>query len=283
MIRFKAILQLFRFELPLAAGICTTLGAVISAGRLPPLGMLLPGFLCVFFISSSSMIANDYFDLATDRINAPGRPLPSGRALPGDAILFTAITTLLGLAAAARIGPDALLVALIFWALGLFYNWKGKASGLAGNLMVSACVGIMFISGAIAVGEPWNPVSWTLGSLAFCFDLGEEIAADAMDVEGDRLRGSRSIAILKGKRAALYTSGLLFGLFILISLLPVIFNWLGTLYLFLLPVMDVYIIFCTLNLLRSQTSQAGRSWIRRNYLGVSLCLLAFLLARLVMR
>lgn len=283
MTRIKAILQLFRFELPLAAGVCTLLGAVISAGRLPSLDILLPCFLCVFFISSSAMISNDYFDLETDRVNAPARPLPSGRAQPGDAVLLTCITALLGLAAAVRIGLAALGVVLIFWMVGLLYNWKGKASGLAGNLMVSSCVGIMFIFGAIAVGAAWNPVIWTLGSLAFCFDLGEEIAADAMDMEGDRLRGSHSIAILKGKRTALTISGLLFGLFILISLLPVIFGWLGSLYLYLLPVMDGYIIFCTLKLLRSQTSQAGRAWIRWNYLGVSLCLLAFLLARLVMR
>ena len=281
--RIKGILALFRLELPLAAGICTLLGSVISAGRLPPLGILLPGFLCVFFISSSAMMSNDYFDLETDRINAPARPLPSGQACLGDAVFLTIITTILGLAAAAWIGLAALVVAMIFWAIGLFYNWKGKASGLIGNLMVSACVGIMFIFGAIAVGVPWNPVIWTMGSLAFCFDLGEEIAADAMDMEGDRLRGSRSIAILKGQRAALTISGFLFGLFILISLLPIIFRWLGTLYLFLLPVMDGYIIFCTFKLLRSQTTQSGKHWIRWNYLGVSISLLAFLFARLVMR
>jgi geranylgeranylglycerol-phosphate geranylgeranyltransferase len=281
--RIKAIFQLFRFELPLAAGICTLIGAVISAGRLPPWVILLPGFLCVFFISSSAMISNDYFDLETDRVNAPHRPLPSGRARPRDAVLFTAITTILGLISAAWIGLPALMVALLFWALSLFYNWKGKASGWIGNLMVSACVGIMFIFGAIAVSALWNPVIWTLGGLAFCFDLGEEIAADAMDVEGDRLRGSRSIAILKGRRAALTLSGSLFGLFVFISLLPVIFGWLGRTYLFLLPVMDGYIIICTLRLLRSQTVQAGRSWIRWNYLGVSFCLLAFLLAQVVMR
>jgi len=156
--RIKGILELFRFELPLAAGLCSLLGAIISTGRLPPLGILLSGFLCVFFISSSAMISNDYFDLETDRVNSPARPLPSGRALPGDAILFTAITTILGFAAAARLGSGALVVALIFCALGLFYNWRGKAYGLIGNLMVSACVGIMFIFGAIAVGSPWNPV-----------------------------------------------------------------------------------------------------------------------------
>jgi geranylgeranylglycerol-phosphate geranylgeranyltransferase len=229
------------------------------------------------------MISNDYFDLETDRINAPDRPLPSGRALPGDAVLFTVLTSILGLAAAAWVGLIALVVVLVFWVIGLLYNWKGKTSGLIGNLMVSACVGIMFIFGAIAVGEPWNPVIWTLGSLAFCFDLGEEIAADAMDAEGDRLRGSRSIALLKGRRAALSISGALFALFVLISLLPVIFKWLGTPYLLLLPVMDGYVIFCTLKILRSQTIQQGRSWIRWNYLGVTLCLMAFLLARLVTR
>ncbi|MGD0876521.1 MAG: UbiA family prenyltransferase [Anaerolineales bacterium] len=283
MLRIKAIKQLFRIELPLAAGVCTLIGAIISAGKLPPLWILLSVFLCVFFISSSAMISNDYFDLETDRINAPDRPLPSGHAHPKDAILFAILTAILGLAAAAWMGLAALVVALVLWTTGLAYNWKGKATGLIGNLMVSACIGMVFIFGAIAVGEPWNPVTWTLGSLAFCFDLGEEIAADATDVEGDRLRGSNSLAIMKGRRAALSISGLLFGLVILISLLPVIFNWLGTLYLFLLLIMDGYIIFCSLKIIRSQTAQAGRCWVRWNYQGVSFCQLAFLLARMVIR
>ena len=281
--RIIAIIQLFRVELPLAAGICTLLGVIISAGRLPSLGILLSSFLCVFFISSSAMISNDYFDLETDRVNAPDRPLPSGHALPRDAIFFTVLTAILGLAAAARIGVAALGIALVFWMVGFFYNWKGKASGLIGNLMVSACVGIMFIFGAIAAGDPWNPVIWTLGTLAFCFDLGEEIAADAMDMEGDRLQSSHSIAIRKGRRAALSISGSLFGIFIFISLLPLIFRWLGMFYLLLMPVMDGYIIFCTLKLLRSQTAKDGRFWIRLNYLGVTFCLLIFLLARVVIR
>lgn len=281
MLRIKAIFQLFRIELPLAAGVCTLIGAIITAGRLPPLSIVLFGFLCVFFISSSAMISNDYFDLETDRVNAPERPLPSGHALPRDAILFTLLTAILGMASAARIGLAALVVAMVLWMIGIFYNWKGKAFGLIGNLMVSVCVGMMFIFGAIAAGQPWNPVIWTLGGLAFCFDLGEEIAADAVDMEGDRLRDSRSIAILAGSQAALSISGCLFGLFVLVSLLPAIFKWLGMLYLFLLPVMDGYLIFCTINLLRSKTAQQHRSWIRWNYLGVTFCLMVFLIARAV--
>jgi len=156
-----------------------------------------------------------------------------------------------------------------------------KSSGLAGNLMVSSCVASMFIFGGVVVGDPLNPVIWTLGILAFCFDLGEEIAADAMDVEGDRLRGSRSLAILKGRDTALSVSGVLFGLCILISLLPVIFGWFGLAYWLILPVMDGYILFCTVKLLRSKTIPDGRKWVRRNYLGVVGCLLAFLLGSLL--
>ena len=37
-----------------------------------------------------------------------------------------------------------------------------------------------------------------------------------------------------------------------------------------------------LKLVRSQTTQAGKYWIHWNYLGVSICLLAFLLASVLM-
>lgn len=41
-------------------------------------------------------------------------------------------------------------------------------------------------------------------------DLGEEIAADAMDMEGDKKRNSKSIAILMGRRTALSISSVMF-------------------------------------------------------------------------
>jgi geranylgeranylglycerol-phosphate geranylgeranyltransferase len=46
--------------------------------------------------------------------------------------------------------------------------------------------------------------------MVFLFNLGEEIAADAMDIEGDKKRNIKSIAILMGREKALYISFLLF-------------------------------------------------------------------------
>lgn len=41
--------------------------------------------------------------------------------------------------------------------------------------------------------------------MAFTFDRGEEIAADAMDMKGDRERSVRNLAIILGRGKALRT------------------------------------------------------------------------------
>ena len=72
----------------------------------------------------------------------------------------------------------------------------------------------------------------TFGALAFLFDLGEEIASDAMDVEGD----SRPVVTEhRGEDAAGRTPSdsraLAFALFIVLTFLPVLAGWLGQVYL----------------------------------------------------
>lgn len=46
--------------------------------------------------------------------------------------------------------------------------------------------------------------------MLFVFDLGEEIAADAMDIVGDKKRNVKSIPILIGRKKELYISFILF-------------------------------------------------------------------------
>ena len=195
----KAFIRLIRPDLSLAAGICVVAGQILAAGKLPPLAVGLLGFITGFALSGSAIILNDYFDYEVDLINAPERPLPSGAVSRVEALWFTVVVTLAGLAAAWSLGMNALVVSIIFWIIGFLYNWRYKQSGLIGNLMVCASVGITFILGAMTVHDPWNRIVWTFSLIAFFFDLGEEIAGDAMDMEGDKKRGSRSIALLKGQ------------------------------------------------------------------------------------
>ena len=278
--KIRGVIQLFRPELPIAAGICVVLGEIVALGGFPPIRESLLGFICGFFISGSAIVLNDYFDLEVDKINTPERPLPSGVISPPEALILTVLAGAIGLAASFGLGLPSLFLCVIFWIIGCLYNWKFKEAGLVGNLMVSASVGITFILGGMAVGEPWHRIVWCFAWMAFFIDLGEEIAGDAMDIEGDKKRASRSIAIVRGRSFALTLSSALFGLVIVISLLPVLFGWMGTSYLVLILITDILIVVFTRRLLISKTPAEGRRSMRGVYLGALFGLLASILGQM---
>ena len=76
--KIQGLFSMFRFELPFTAGVCVIVGELLASGKLPAAREMVLGFLSVFFISAASLILNDYFDIESDRINTPERPLPAG-------------------------------------------------------------------------------------------------------------------------------------------------------------------------------------------------------------
>jgi len=278
--KVRGLIELIRPELPFAAGICVIIGEIIAFGGFPSFQNLFLGFMWGFFLSSPAMIINDYFDIEVDKINSPNRPLPSGLIQPAAAIALAVITTLIGMSISAFIGMTAVLLYIIFWLVGFLYNWKLKEMGLLGNLLVSSSVAITFILGGIVVREPWNKTVWILSLMVFLFDLGEEIAADAMDIEGDKKRNIKSIAILIGKKNALRISALLFVLMIIVSFLPVLLNLLGMSYFIIISITDIMIFFFVIKLFKSQTIESGRSSIRGMYLSGLLGMLAIIIGNI---
>ena len=278
--KVKAIIQIFRPELPFSAGVCVILGELIALGKFPSVQQIALGFISVFFISGSALVLNDYFDLEVDKVNMPERPLPAGILSSSDALILTGAAITIGSITSLLLGITAFIACLLACAVGILYNWKFKESGLIGNLMVSFSVGFTFLYGGIAVGEPWNKIVWCFALIGFLIDLGEEIAGDAMDIEGDKKRGSKSIAIQMGRKFALMVSSSLFGLVVILSFVPVVFEWLGTSYLVMLFIMDLLIVVFTIRLISSKTSQQGRSSMRGIYLGALVGMLAFLLGQL---
>ena len=272
----RAMVQLIRPELPIAAGVCVVVGQAIALGKLPPISVIALGFSLGFFLSSSAMIFNDYFDLEVDRVNSPQRPLPSGLLSQSEAIVFGAITAGIALVIALFIHPIAFVLSLIAWVMGFLYNWQLKAAGLWGNLIVSASVAMTFIMGGVSVGQAANPLVWIFGLIAFVFDLAEEIAGDAMDMAGDQKRSSKSLAILYGKRTALRISGLLFFVMVILTFFPVILGETGLGYLIPISITDMVIIVFTIKLLKSLTPQEGRRSMRALYLSASFGLVVFI-------
>ncbi|MDF2882623.1 MAG: 4-hydroxybenzoate octaprenyltransferase [Clostridiaceae bacterium] len=278
--KIKGLIELLRPELPFAAGICVIIGEIIAFGRFPSFLKLFLGFVWGFFISSPAMIMNDYFDIEVDRVNSPHRPLPSALISPTTAINLAIFTTLMGLATSAFINKSAILLYIIFWIVGFLYNWKLKEMGLFGNLLVSCSVAITFIVGGIVVGKPWNEAVWTFSLIVFLFDLGEEIASDVMDIEGDKKRNVKSLAILIGGKNALRISASLFLLVIILSFRPALWNLLGTSYLLIITITDIMILIFEIKLLKCRTIKAGRFYIRAIYFSAIFGMLAIIISKI---
>src|SRR5512137_2041319 len=147
--KIRACAELIRLDLALGAGFFLVAGEIFTIGGLPPINQVLWGFLSLFFISGSANISNDYFDRDVDRINLPGRPLPSGRITVPELWTLFFLSAAAGLAAAALLGPLVLGLVAVVWGIALLYNIKFKEYGIAGNLIVAFCVGMTFVLGGI--------------------------------------------------------------------------------------------------------------------------------------
>lgn len=224
------------------------------------------------------MIFNDYFDLEVDRINAPLRPLPSGKLSPSEAVFFGALMCILALGIALFVHPLLFALSLLLWFLGFLYNWKLKANGIWGNLIVGINVAMTIFIGGMSVGAVTSPMIWIFCMMVFFFDLGEEIAGDAMDMAGDRKRNSRSLAIVYGRQTALKISAGLFGLVIALTMLPVLLRKAGWEYFIPIVIMDILIICFVYRLMQSRDREEGHRWMRRLYLTATIGLIAFVIA-----
>jgi len=278
--KLRGLFRLIRFELPSAAGVCVVMGQLFALEAFASVRETAYAFLSLFFVSSSILASNDYFDVETDRINAPDRPIPSGIVTPSEALSFSVLLALAGLLFSFLLGAPALACSTGLLIIGFLYNRKFKQTGLPGNLMVSFSVGMTFVYGGVSVGMPFNKTVWFFAAIAAMIDLGEEIAADAMDMAGDRLIRSNSLAILYGRRAALRVSGTIFLLVVVLTAVPFLLRWFPLAYVVPIAVMDIAIAYSTLHLLTSD-NHGGRAHIRLLYLGATAGLLLFLMMKLL--
>ena len=278
--KLKGLLKLLRFELPFSAGVCFVMGQMLALGEFASILVTVFGFISVFLISASILVMNDYFDVETDKINAPNRPIPSNLVTTNEALYFSLLLLFTGILLSYLINVTVLLISIVLAVIGFLYNRYFKKSGLLGNLMVSFSVGMTFIYGGASVGLPFHKMVLFFGLIAALIDLGEEIAADSMDIKGDQLINSNSLAIKRGKSNALKISRLIFFLVVLLSFIPFILNWFSIIYLVPIGIMDISIAYPAFRLLNSKNNE-GRKLIRRIYLGAISGIIIFLVMRLV--
>ena len=230
-------------------GFAVIAGQYISLGMLPSFSNAILGFFSAAFLMASTMSMNDYYDLEIDKINCPERPIPSGIIKPNEAILISIIFGLIGIFSAALINMNSLAVALFALILMLYYNTKGKKTGFFGNILVSICIGLPFIFGGASVGRiTYLLILFSL--MAFISNLGREVTKGIMDIDGDRLKKIKTIAVVYGPRRASILASALYITAVVVSFIPPILGMVSVIYIPLVLISDIGFVNSSISLTR---------------------------------
>lgn len=249
-------------------------GYVAGRGGSLPQGVLVA--VSAALVAAWGNIVNDYFDLESDAISKPWRPLPSRRISPGSAVSASLLLLAAGLALGFLVSPLCGFTAVLASALLFLYSWRVKALGLPGNVLIAFLAALNVVYGALASPEPWR--SLLPSAYAFLIILGREVLKGVEDLEGDAARGVKTVASTLGARAALRVSAVLLLAVVALSPLPLLSGY-GALYaLFAFGGVDAPI---ALALLKAGP-EPRRAWIATRILKVPLLmgLLAFLVGGL---
>ncbi len=277
--RARAFVSLVRPPNCLMIGLAVVVGQAISLGGIPPVDKGGFGFLTAASMMAGTMVLNDIYDLDVDRLNSPQRPLPSGRVSLKGAYYYSILLSAASLLFAVILGIYSFLVALLAFALMVYYNARAKKSGLFGNAIVSFNVALPFFFGGISVSV-FKPILLLFSLLAFLSNFGREIAKGISDVQGDSAHNVRTLAVLKGTRVAAVATVTLFLLSVTVSLAPPILGIVSIWYLPIVLVADAGFIATGVWLVRDPTAKTARSAKKYVLLWMLLGLVAFLLGGL---
>ncbi|TMI33927.1 hypothetical protein E6H28_00615 [Candidatus Bathyarchaeota archaeon] len=256
--RLSAYLTLIRPPNTIMIGLGVVIGEAIGLGMLPGIREALFGFLTASLMMAGTMVANDVYDVEIDRVNSPQRPLPSGTVKTRDAVALAVALSAAAIGFAALLNLWTFLTALLALALMIYYNTRGKKTGLVGNAVVSFNVALPFFYGGLAVNSI-SPLLFIFSVVAFFANFGREVAKGIADVKGDSLRQVRTLAVVKGAKSAAFASAGLFIAAVLLSFLPPFLESISWLYFPPVILADVGFLYSAYRLVGNQTPENIRA------------------------
>jgi len=274
--KLSGYLRLMRPINCLMMGFAVIVGAVLASSTFleGPSLTIIYGFVTGFTLTAASMTINDYYDREIDAINEPNRPIPSGLIKSEEALAFAFILTLIGFVAAYLTNFLCFMTAISSWTVSVAYAAAGKRTGLLGNFLVSVCVAIPFIYGNLAVANTIEVNILIFVSMAFLSNTGREITKGIVDVQGDRARSIKTLAVRYGERKAAVGASLFYFSAVLLSPIPWLLNLVSLWFIPLVAITDLGLTASSFMLIKDCSRENARK-IKKIIL---LCLIVGLLA-----
>lgn len=171
----------------------------------PGLGWLL---LSTFGLYGGGVVFNDVFDAELDAEERPERPIPSGRASKGGAILTGAVLLLMGILAAFQVNLYAGFLAIAISCGALFYDYRAKHSALWGPLFMGGCRGGNLLLGCSIIPASLSSV-WFLALLPVAYIGSITLVSQGEVHGGDRKSGLGALGLIVLVTLCLFLLGLL--------------------------------------------------------------------------
>ena len=232
-------------------------------------------FISAFLLSSSSMAINDYFDREIDLVNQPNRPIPSGRVKPRSVLAFSIIMMIIGLSLSILITLEAFFIAIGACTVFTAYSAYLKRLGILGNAAVSLCVALTFIYGSAALGTPTMLIIM-FSVMAFLANMSREIIKGIIDVEGDKLKGVKTLAASRGFRVASAVALAFMVSAVIVSFTPIIYGYVNWLYTPIILVSDIGLIASAILVLIAPLPERAKLSKKLMLMFMGLALIAFL-------
>ena len=193
--KFISLIKLMRlyYSLPFAAGFIVIL-TYLTCGYVDMIiDKAILAFFAYFCIISAGYVLNDYFDIETDRINSPDRPLPDGQISPAYAAGFSIILFAVGITLAFSCTRNFGLFISATSLLLIFYDIFSKKIGIFKVIII----GIMLTSlypASLTVSQPFSlPIYKPRLAILlihpfwiFLTAIGYEMLKDLRDMPGDK-------------------------------------------------------------------------------------------------
>ncbi len=202
--------------------------------------------LTLLFLSwGINQIVNDYMGLPEDRINAPNRPMVTGKLNPKWA-MFVSLMLILGVMIISwQLNPWSLIPVVIGVLLNVIYEYA-KAWSLTGNLIFGLSIAMCTVYGFLAAGPLPDPIFTTnrISGLILVVILNGLMTYFTYfkDLKGDQAAGKKTFIVKYGLTVARWAG--VFGAF-LPALFFFIFAGIGW-----LPISDIlfkeHFVFCGL-------------------------------------
>jgi geranylgeranylglycerol-phosphate geranylgeranyltransferase len=252
--KLPGIIRILRPANAMVAGLAAILGYFIAAGTVVPGVLLL--LAIVFLVTAGGNTINDYVDAGIDRVNRPGRPIPSGEVSSRQAWYEAALLFAAGIILSVFTNPLCLGIAVFNSLLLISYAYYLKRTTFLGNAAVAYLSASIFLFGGAYLGPEGALMVAPISAITFTAMISRELLKAAEDVEGDAKAGARTVPVRFGIRVTVLISLAAAVLAVAAGLYPV--AWWGWPYLAGIVPVDIVILAAALLPLKCRDHECVR-------------------------